>query len=508
MTTKSRVIYSTGIIIAQLLIITGIALVVTQVFQTVLHNLVKKQIVLKEGADVFKSWQNPSPPVYMQYYFFNVTNAEAVMQGRKPTVEEIGPYTYREYRPRENVTFLENGTKVSALSPKTFVFCRDMSSGDPEVDLITTVNIPAVAVMEQVRSSIILSSIISFGMQSIGVEMFMTRTVNELLWGFKDPLLTRLRAFKPEVEEYFGLMYKKNGTSDDEFVFHTGMQDYKDFGKIVSWNGESKMKWWSSNESNMINGSDGSSFHPLIGKNESLYIFSPDLCRSIYLTFEKDVGIKGIPAYRFSPPPEVLASPEINPANAGFCVPAGTCMGTGVLKVSVCRKGAPVVVSFPHFYQADQKYVDAIEGLSPNKDDHETYLDINPLTGFPMRACKRAQINILVDRVVGFPITKYLNQTVFPVMFINESFVIDDASAKRVRTLLLISTIVTNFPLIIVGLGALLLGVLIILLCRSRMQKKPTAKEDTAYTQVSDKPEESCENNSCANIQLKTYTST
>ncbi|MGH0164676.1 UNVERIFIED_CONTAM: hypothetical protein FKN15_047307 [Acipenser sinensis] len=191
----------------------------------------------------------------MQYYFFNVTNAQAVMQGGKPTVEEIGPYTYREYRPRENVTFLENGTKVSALSPKTFVFRRDMSSGDPEVDLITTVNIPAV-----------------------------------------NPFFINIY-----------LIY-----------------------------------------------------------------------RSIYLTFEKDVGIKGIPAYRFSPPPEVLASPEINPANAGFCVPAGTCMGTGVLKVNVCRKGAPVVVSFPHFYQADQKYVDAIEGLSPNKDDHETYLDINP----------------------------------------------------------------------------------------------------------------------------------
>ncbi|XP_041086790.1 lysosome membrane protein 2-like isoform X2 [Polyodon spathula] len=444
MTTKSCIIYCTGIIIAQLLIITGIALVVTQVFQAVLHNLVKKQIVLKEGADVFKSWQNPPPPVYMEYYFFNVTNAEAVIQGGKPSVEEIGPYTYREYRSRENVTFLENGTMVSALSPKTFVFLRDMSSGDPEVDLITTVNIPAV----------------------------------------------------------------KNATSDDQFVFHTGIQDYKDFGKIVSWNGESKMKWWSSNESNMISGSDGSSFHPLIGKNESLSIFSPDLCRSIYVNFEKEVEIKGIPAYRFSIPSEVLASPEINPANTGFCVPAGKCLGTGVLKVSVCRKGAPVVVSFPHFYQADQKYVDAIEGLSPNKDDHETFLDINPLTGFPVRASKRAQINILVDRIVGFPITKNLNQTIFPVMFINESVVIDDASAKRVRTLLLISTIVTNFPLIIVGLGALLLGVLIILLCRSRMQKKPIAKEDTAYTQVGEKPEESCENNSCANIQLKTYTST
>lgn len=42
------------------------------------------------------------------------------------------------------MTFVENGTKVSAYSPKTFVFERDMSAGDPEVDLVTIVNIPAV----------------------------------------------------------------------------------------------------------------------------------------------------------------------------------------------------------------------------------------------------------------------------------------------------------------------------------------------------------------------------
>lgn len=53
-------------------------------------------------------------------------------------------YSFREYRPRENVSFLENGTKIFALNPKSFVFLRDMSAGDPEVDLLTTVNIPVV----------------------------------------------------------------------------------------------------------------------------------------------------------------------------------------------------------------------------------------------------------------------------------------------------------------------------------------------------------------------------
>lgn len=43
-----------------------------------------------------------------------------------------------------HVQFLDNGTKVSALNPKTYVFEPQKSVGDPEVDLIRTINIPAV----------------------------------------------------------------------------------------------------------------------------------------------------------------------------------------------------------------------------------------------------------------------------------------------------------------------------------------------------------------------------
>lgn len=43
------------------------------------------------------------------------------------------------------------------------------------------------------------------------------------------------------------------------------------------------------------------------------------------------------------------------------------------------HQGAPVVVSFPHFYQADPKYINAVDGLNPNKEEHETYLDLQPV---------------------------------------------------------------------------------------------------------------------------------
>ncbi|CAB1318230.1 unnamed protein product, partial [Coregonus sp. 'balchen'] len=131
---------------------------------------------------------------------------------------------------------------------------------------------------------------------------------------------------------------------------------------------------------------------------------------------------------------------------------------------------APVVASFPHFYLGEEKYSNAIEGLNPVRDHHQTYLDLNPTTGIPIRASKRAQINILINRISGFPKTKSLNETIFPVMFINETVVIDDTSAAKLQKLLLMVTLVSNFPLIIVGLGAILLLVFICLVVRECKQ--------------------------------------
>ncbi|KAI3362214.1 hypothetical protein L3Q82_012544 [Scortum barcoo] len=499
MTRRSCAIHVVGVTCA-LLLAAGIGLMVSQVFRNFMHNRLKKEIVLVEGSRVFESWKTPPPPVYMEFFFFNVTNVDEILEGAKPEVIQVGPYTYREYRYKENVTMMEDDLKVSAYNTKSFVFLRERSVGDPTVDNITTVNIPAWAVLNKVKSSFWRTSMVSIWMNSLKSGLFTTLTVDELLWGYEDALLARIAPTNPEVE-------KKNGSNDGEFVYHTGKQNYMDYGRVETWKDQSKLTFWNSNQSNSINGSDGSAFHPMLSKDERIYIFTPDLCRSIYMEFEKDVEVKGIPAYRFTPPRSVMASKEENPANEGFCVSPNECLGTGLLKVSPCRKGAPVVASFPHFHLADSKYVGAIGGMSPQREHHQTFLDLNPTTGVIVRANKRAQINILLSRISGVPKTKNLNETVFPVMFLNESVVIDDASAARVQKLLLIVTLVSNFPLVIVGLGAILLVVFIILLLQARKQKNEvkrivftkalyatSTEDDTSYSPVSDKEKEDPQN--------------
>ncbi|XP_056586962.1 lysosome membrane protein 2 [Triplophysa dalaica] len=493
---KTCCVYTTGVISA-LLLIAGITLFMSGVLQTMIHKKIKGEMTLTEGKKIFASWKNPPPPIYLQFFFFNITNPDAFQKGEaKPRVTEMGPYTFRQYRPKRNVTFLDNGTKVSAYTEKRFVFLQEKSVGDPDFDMVTTVNIPAVAVMNKIKGAgFWVSSGFSMYMNTIGTTMFMTHTVNELLWGFKDPLLSRLKSIRPEVDEHFGLLLNKNGSDDGEFVYHTGEQNYLDFGRIYTWKGQKMLSFWKTNQSNMINGSDGSAFHPFLEKTERLNVFTADLCRSIHMRFEKEVEVKGIPAYRFTPPRAALASGKNNPENEGFCMTPGKCMDDGVVDVSTCRQGAPVVVSFAHFHLGDKKYADAIDGISPVHELHQTFLDLNPTMGAPVRAMKRAQINVRLERISGFPLTRNLNNTIFPIAFMNESVLIDDVSAARIQKLLLIVTLVSYFPLLLVALGVLLLLITIVLLVRFRQNESKSVKKNTSYTPVSGKTDDPEEKN-------------
>ncbi len=41
---------------------------------------------------------------------------------------------------------------------------------------------------------------------------------------------------------------------------------------------------------------------------------------------------------------------------------------------------SPILLSFPHFYLADQTLRTAVEGISPpEKDKHQLYIDVQPV---------------------------------------------------------------------------------------------------------------------------------
>lgn len=477
---KSCCVYSLGVVCI-LLLIGGIAMVLSQVFQKLINNRVKQEIVLVNGTEAFSVWQNPPPPVYMQFYFFNLTNPAEVLDGSKPSVVQIGPYTYREYRPMEEVTFLENGTKVAAINPKTYVFVSNMSRGS-EDDLVRTVNIPAVTVMEKCKDHPFISRIISDMMISMSIGVFGTFRVADLLWGYEDPLLKVVKLFVPIPDDHFGLFYKRNGTSDGDYEFLTGTQNYQDFARIDKWNGQSSLDWWSTDYCNMINGTDGASFHPIITKTEKLYIFTSDLCRSLYAVYESDVSVRGVPGFRFVPPSEVFANVTINPDNVGFCVPNNTCLGSGLLNVSVCKEGAPIIMSSPHFYQADDKYVQDVFGMNPRKEEHETAIDINPLTGIVLQAAKRLQVNVFLEQMSAFRQTEKIRTLVYPVMYMNESVVIDEESAKKLQVVVTEAKVVINVPFIVIGLGILLGVAFIVLVCQQKVPESTAAERQPLLT--------------------------
>ncbi|XP_075900932.1 lysosome membrane protein 2c [Nelusetta ayraudi] len=474
MTLKTCCIYSTGVF-SILVLIAGISFDLSSVFPHIIQALVKEQVVLRNGTEAFEAWENPPAPIYMQFYFFNLTNPAEVLEGDRPAVLEIGPYTYREFRPMEQVSFLDNGTKVAAVNTKTYIFQRDMSRG-PESDLIRTVNVPAMTVMTMFKDWTVTANLISAYMRGKNEGLFPTRSVGELLWGYQDGLLKALKVLEPSLDDVFGLFYKSNASNDGDYVFYTGRQNFQDFARVDTWNGSSNLTWWSSDECNMVNGTNGASFHPVVSKNERLYMFSSDLCRSLYAEYEQDVSVKGIPGFRFSPPSQVFANASVNPANAGFCVPAGNCLGSGLLNISTCKQGAPIIMSSPHFYQADHKFVDDVFGMRPRKELHQTAIDINPLTGIILQAAKRLQVNVFVQKFPTFSQTGNVRTMIFPVVYLNESVVIDDASASKLHSIITKQNVVVNAPFILIGLGIILGVVFMLLMCRQKVPES-TASE-------------------------------
>lgn len=254
---------------------------------------------------------------------------------------------------------------------------------------------------------------VSMWIQAQQLDIFTTQTVSKLLWGYKAPILQKLRNLKPEINEDFGLLLDRNGSHSGEYVYLTGKSNYKDYARIDTWEDQREVSCCLSNHSSPIRGTDGRAFHPNLTKEERLDLFVPAMKKSIYLEFERDVDVRGIPAYRFTLPQSVLDSAEVKPNN-----------------------DPPYVLSLPHFLLADKVYSTAIDGLLPREDLHQMYVEVNPATGVVLRARRTLQWNIILQRIAGVRRTRNLSMTVIPIMYHKEVEEIDDVTETKLKQLL------------------------------------------------------------------------
>lgn len=448
---------------AAILILLGI--VVAIFFMSWFNLFIDHEVTLKSGSRVFNLWSKPPITPMISVYVYNVTNADEFLNnGSKPILNEIGPYVYLETWEKKNIVFHDNNT-VSFQQEKIYRFDRSQSSGS-EDDVVVVPNIPMLSATSQSKfAARFLRLAMASIMEALKIKPFVEVSIGQLLWGYEDPLLQLAKdvVSKDTKLPYdaFGLMYNKNGTSNDVWTIFTGASDITKFGLIDNVNGRSTLPHWTTDECNEMQASDGSIFPPHITKNTTLYIFDKDLCRRLPLKFQKEVVTNaGVPGYRFSPPENVFASPDINEENRCFCPHGPPCAPSGFFNVSLCQLDSPVLLSFPHFYLANDSYRTAVEGISlADPEKHSLYLDVMPLMGAAMAARARLQLNLAVSNVVDIKQVATFPDIVFPIMWFEEGL---DELPPEVTDLMSLAATVP--PIAHVALTAILFIIGIVLL--------------------------------------------
>uniref|UniRef100_A0A8C6TCF1 Platelet glycoprotein 4 n=1 Tax=Neogobius melanostomus TaxID=47308 RepID=A0A8C6TCF1_9GOBI len=313
------------------------------------------------------------------FWFLTVNNPQAVIKdGATPVVIERGPFTYKtRFLPKHNITFNPNHT-ASFLLPTIATFEPNMSVGTEDEEVVV-LNL-AVAVSE---------------------------------------------------------CHSTNGTYDGPYNVFTGKDDIAKVATIESYKGERELPYWNDTFCNMINGTDASSFAPFVDKKKPLYFFSSDICRSVSASYMRSYPLKGITVYRYSLLHSTLASPVDNPENHCYCRDrevTKNCTLAGVLDISTCQMGKPIYISLPHFLFASPLLREQVQGLSPNEEHHETFLDVEPTTGFTLNFAKRIQINMMYgpSKVITV-LKKVKNYTIFPIVWMNETASLDDATADMLK---------------------------------------------------------------------------
>ncbi|XP_076359994.1 scavenger receptor class B member 1-like isoform X1 [Tachypleus tridentatus] len=409
-----KIVVTGGVGIAFLLL----GLVLLYCFPLIFSHIIQKNLPLAKGSVSYKLWKDIPLPLYQKIYFFNVTNPEEFLQqSSKPKLVEIGPYTYRSWWTKENITWNNNDT-VTYREVKKYVFKPELSVGS-ENDVITTVNFPMLTAATWLRNTNPLEKIVASVLMFLMKEkIFIQRKVKQLAYeGYPDLLTAVAPLIHPDVPKthgYFGWFYGKNNTDDGEFTVFTGKNGISKFNTIEKWNGTDSLKYWTG-ECNKIAGTNGELDPPIKKEQETITLFQTDMCRSWKLNYKEVVNNQGLKCYRFSAMESVLANGTDNPENS--CFNTSRLLPSGVMDLSPCRYDTPVALSLPHFYLASPSYLNDVEGLKPNASHHEFFLDIHPTSGISTSIGARIQLNAILEQDKKIKQFSNITDLVLPVLW-------------------------------------------------------------------------------------------
>ncbi|KAH6936370.1 hypothetical protein HPB50_016363 [Hyalomma asiaticum] len=377
-------------VVSLLLVLLGVGVLLG--FDHVFRYILNKEVSLSEHSRAFPMWKDVSHDTKIRFFFFNVTNPNEVLIGEKPSVKEVGPYTYRADWIKHNITFHDNGT-MSYKETKRYFFDRESSVG-PESDEIMTVNVPFVTTAQLLKEqNFIIRGIASLSLSGLGQRIFISRSVGQLTFGGYPDILVLLgsvidsgrprpgqpgfnigdvfsHGYRTVIDMLgslvdpdrqgtngkFGYMVNKNDTIDGEYTIFTGEDDISKVNQVYEFNKHRKLEIWPGDECNTLTGTLGH-IRPPLSKSDEQVMFIPDICRSIPTENIGYESFKGLKVKRFVAGPTAFDSGQLHVCQATLMLLQFT---ADFFITSLWRclfyAGAPLVLSFPHFLYADSSY--------------------------------------------------------------------------------------------------------------------------------------------------------
>ncbi|MFX1392409.1 MAG: hypothetical protein ACFFAH_02440 [Promethearchaeota archaeon] len=223
----------------------------------------------------------------------------------------------------------------------------------------------------------------------------------------------------------------------------TGEGDIEDVGQIIEYNGQETINIWA--EPIKVEGTNGMQYGPDVSSEDTLKVFSKDLMRVVELEYDEPAEIYNIDLLRFE------FSEDTFKANPTYL------METSLINLAPVEKyrNVPVRVSKPHFLGAEVSIQTGVNGMKPNSDIHDTYIDIEPLTGLTMNARQCAQLNFELS---NYPLMyTNISNIVMPILWYEQTGEVTEELADMFKDELYSAIeLKENVPMVFLGIGAAL----------------------------------------------------
>ncbi|KAJ8982563.1 hypothetical protein NQ317_005034 [Molorchus minor] len=392
----------------------------------IFDDFVLSNTIISNTSKHFDMWKKPSPKPTVKIYIFNYTNLEDYENrlANKLHVQEVGPYAYEESLERVNINFHDD--MVSFQLKRSYRFLPNLSKGRQN----DRVNVPqhtsysrtgaAITKYHNYFARLAFSGVLT----SLGEKAFVNLAADSLIRGyntnFYDITKSLAKLGNEKQPEKVALLANKIGLQPTVYTMNTGRKDISRVGTIEKVNGKEHFDYWSTAECNSVSGADGGAFPAKsVQLKETLSYLLPEMCRTVPFKFDGDVTILDgkVPAHRYAIPEDIFDSADEIPDH---------------------HLGAPMFVSYPHFYRADRALFHGVSGLSDAKRDISTYMNLHPIVGFTMSGKARLQINIQVQKAFGmYQLDRYEDGLMLPIawaeMEVNEKTLPQDFFGYHLR---------------------------------------------------------------------------